>query len=136
MKAAILETFDEPFVVEEVELLPPEPDEVIVRTAASVFCITDCINQHGGTDKEPPFITGHSAVGAIEPDQTGLIEFKERWGATTRKCELHILDVRGRAPDLASYYASDGLARQVLTAPAARPAAAPPGGAWLNRWYC
>jgi Zn-dependent alcohol dehydrogenase len=66
MKAAILEAFDEPFLVEEVELLPPEPHDVIVRTSATVFCITDCINQHGGSTKEPPYVTGHSAVGVIE----------------------------------------------------------------------
>lgn len=75
MKAAILEEFHQPFLVEEVELLPPGPTDVIVRTGASVFCITDCINQHGGTDKQPPFLTGHSAVGTIEVVGEGVTLF-------------------------------------------------------------
>ena len=37
MKAAILEEFGCPLVVEEVELLPPGPNQVVVRTSASAF---------------------------------------------------------------------------------------------------
>lgn len=76
MKAAILEEFHRPFLVEEVELLPPDPVDVIVRTGASVYCITDCINQHGGTDRPLPFITGHSAVGVVEEVGSGVTLFR------------------------------------------------------------
>jgi FemAB-related protein (PEP-CTERM system-associated) len=66
--------------------------------------------------------------------QTGLVEFKERWGATTRPVVLYGLSVRQRIPDVASYYDSNGLARQVwrrLPLSWTRV-----GGAILNRWYC
>jgi S-(hydroxymethyl)glutathione dehydrogenase/alcohol dehydrogenase len=66
MRAAILEAFDEPLVVEEVELLAPGPNHVVVRTSASAFCITDCMNQHGYLGKQLPTILGHSGVGVIE----------------------------------------------------------------------
>jgi S-(hydroxymethyl)glutathione dehydrogenase/alcohol dehydrogenase len=66
MKAAILEAFDQPLVVEEVELLPPGPNHVVVRTTASAFCITDCMNQHGHLGKQLPTILGHSGVGLVE----------------------------------------------------------------------
>jgi FemAB-related protein (PEP-CTERM system-associated) len=72
--------------------------------------------------------------GTSSPDQTGLIEFKERWGATTRRVALYDLDVTGRAPDVASYYESGGLARKVwrrLPLTLTRW-----GGSILNRWYC
>ena len=66
MKAAILEAFGAPFAVEEVELLPPGPTEVVVRTGATVFCITDCINARGELGKEPPTILGHAGIGVVE----------------------------------------------------------------------
>jgi FemAB-related protein (PEP-CTERM system-associated) len=72
--------------------------------------------------------------GTSSRDQAGLIEFKERWGATTRPVVLYALDVRGHAPDLASYYEAGGLARKVwrrLPLPLTRAA-----GAVLNRWFC
>jgi len=66
MRAAILEEFDQPLVVEEVELLPPGPNHVVVRTTASAFCITDCMNQHGHLGKLLPTVLGHSGVGIVE----------------------------------------------------------------------
>ena len=66
MKAAILEEFHQPLVVEEVELLPPAPDGAIVRTTASAFCITDCMNQRGELGKKLPTILGHAGVGVVE----------------------------------------------------------------------
>jgi S-(hydroxymethyl)glutathione dehydrogenase/alcohol dehydrogenase len=47
MRAALLAELKAPFVVEEVELLDPTPGRVVVRTGATPFCSTDCINQRG-----------------------------------------------------------------------------------------
>ncbi len=66
MRAAILEEFGRPLVVEEVELLPPAPDGLIVRTGASAFCITDCTNQRGDLGKQLPTVLGHSGMGVVE----------------------------------------------------------------------
>jgi Zn-dependent alcohol dehydrogenase len=66
VKAAILEALGSPFVVEDVELLPPADDEVIVRTTATVFCITECMIARGALPKIPPTVLGHSAVGIVE----------------------------------------------------------------------
>jgi len=66
MRAAILEEFGKPLVVEEVELLPPGPGHVVVRTTASAFCYTDCMNQRGDLGKQLPTVLGHSAVGIVE----------------------------------------------------------------------
>jgi S-(hydroxymethyl)glutathione dehydrogenase / alcohol dehydrogenase len=66
MRAAILEAFGQPLVVEEVELLAPGPSHVIVRTTASVFCVTDCMNQRGDLGKQLPTILGHAGVGIVE----------------------------------------------------------------------
>jgi S-(hydroxymethyl)glutathione dehydrogenase/alcohol dehydrogenase len=66
MKAAILEEFHRPLLLEDVELLPPAPDGAIVRTTASAFCITDCMNVRGELGKQLPTILGHAGFGVVE----------------------------------------------------------------------
>jgi S-(hydroxymethyl)glutathione dehydrogenase/alcohol dehydrogenase len=66
MRAALLAELKQPFVVEDVDLLDPTPGRVIVRTAATPFCSTDCINQRGDLGKVPPTILGHASIGVIE----------------------------------------------------------------------
>lgn len=73
-------------------------------------------------------------MGTSSRDQTGLIEFKERWGAQTRPAVFYDLPVRGRVPAIERYYSSAGLARRVwrqLPLWATRA-----GGGALNRWFC
>jgi len=66
MRAALLAELKAPFVVEEVELLDPTPGRVVVRTGATPFCSTDCINQRGELGKVPPTILGHASIGIVE----------------------------------------------------------------------
>ena len=72
--------------------------------------------------------------GTSSRDQTGLIEFKERWGSQTQPVCVYSLPVRGKAPDLERYYDSHGLTRRLwrkLPLPATRWLGGP-----LNRWFC
>jgi hypothetical protein len=72
--------------------------------------------------------------GTSSRDQTGLIEFKERWGAVTRPAVLYSLPVNGRVPDISKYYDSTGLERRVwrkLPLPLTQL-----GGGILSRWFC
>ena len=66
MRAALLAELRAPFVVEEVDLLDPTPGRVVVRTGATPFCSTDCINQRGELGKVPPTILGHASIGVVE----------------------------------------------------------------------
>ena len=66
MRAALLAELKQPFVVEDVDLLDPTPGRVIVRTGATPFCSTDCINQRGDLGKVPPTILGHASIGTVE----------------------------------------------------------------------
>jgi S-(hydroxymethyl)glutathione dehydrogenase/alcohol dehydrogenase len=66
MKAALLVAVDAPLVVEDVELLPPGPTHVIVRTTASALCYTDCMNRRGDLVKQLPTILGHAGIGIVE----------------------------------------------------------------------
>lgn len=87
MRAAILAEYGRPLVVEDVEPIPPGPEDVVVRTRASALCITDCFIQRGDLGAVPrdaraleaagdaapppvdallPLIPGHAAVGVVE----------------------------------------------------------------------
>jgi S-(hydroxymethyl)glutathione dehydrogenase/alcohol dehydrogenase len=66
VRAAVLAELKQPIVVEEIELLDPTPGRVVVRTGATPFCSTDCINQRGELGKVPPTILGHASIGVVE----------------------------------------------------------------------
>ncbi len=102
------------------------PDAVTTRAYAALYWRAIEFGLAGGYQR--------LSWGTSSRDQTGLIEFKERWGAISRDAVLYDMDVRGRAPDLASYYESGGVARSVwrrLPLAVTRG-----GGAVLNRWFC
>jgi Zn-dependent alcohol dehydrogenase len=65
MRAALLVAFNEPFVVDDIDYLDPAPGRVIVRTGASPFCSTDCVNWRGELGKVPPTILGHASMGEV-----------------------------------------------------------------------
>jgi hypothetical protein len=74
------------------------------------------------------------SMGSSAPHQTGLLDFKQRWGATTRHAVLYTAAVRGSAPDLSRYFNEQGLAQRIwrrLPVFATRPL-----GGTLNRWFC
>jgi S-(hydroxymethyl)glutathione dehydrogenase/alcohol dehydrogenase len=66
MRAALLAEIRQPFVVEDIDYLPPSPGRVLVRTGASPFCSTDCVNWRGDLFKIPPTILGHASMGYVE----------------------------------------------------------------------
>ncbi len=72
--------------------------------------------------------------GSSTPEQTGLLEFKERWGGTSVPVHFHDLALRSSPPDIESYYDSEGLARRVWKR-LPLPVTALLGGP-LTRWFC
>jgi FemAB-related protein (PEP-CTERM system-associated) len=72
--------------------------------------------------------------GTSSRDQAGLIEFKERWGATSTATALYDLAVKGKVPDIEKYYDSGGLVRRLWRK---LPLAVTPVlGSRLNQWFC
>ncbi len=73
MKAAVLYQPNEPFVVEEVTLLPPRQGEVLVKLAASGLCGSDLHKIKGEQEHPLPVVLGHEGAGIVEevgPDVT------------------------------------------------------------------
>jgi S-(hydroxymethyl)glutathione dehydrogenase / alcohol dehydrogenase len=76
MRAAVLEEFGQPLVVQEVELAEPRAGEVLVRLVACGVCHTDLYSASGADPSGyAPAVLGHEGAGVVErvgPDVTSL----------------------------------------------------------------
>lgn len=68
MKAAVVKSFGQPLVVEDVAIPQPGHGQVVVRIETSGLCHTDIHAAHGDwpAKPNPPFIPGHEGVGLVE----------------------------------------------------------------------
>jgi S-(hydroxymethyl)glutathione dehydrogenase / alcohol dehydrogenase len=67
MRAAVLEEFSKPLVVQEVELADPGPGEVLVRLVACGVCHTDMYTASGvDPSGYAPTVLGHEGAGVVE----------------------------------------------------------------------
>lgn len=64
--AAVLEEYDTPFVLQDVELGEPRAGEVLVRVAATGICHTDGLAQHADLPFPTPGVLGHEGAGVVE----------------------------------------------------------------------
>jgi Zn-dependent alcohol dehydrogenase len=75
MKAAVCYEFGKPLVVEEVDLAPPQANEVQVRLAATAICHSDVHlirGDWGDWGGLPPIIAGHECAGVVEAVGAGV----------------------------------------------------------------
>ncbi len=67
----------EPLVVEELELLPPQSGEVLVRVTTAGLCHSDLSHIDGTLRKPMPLVIGHEAAGVVEALGPGVTELRE-----------------------------------------------------------
>lgn len=73
MRAAVLEEFGKPLVVQEVELAEPGPGEVLVRLEACGVCHTDLYTASGADPSGyAPAVLGHEGAGVVERTGEGV----------------------------------------------------------------
>ena len=73
IRAAVLEEFAQPLVVQEVELDGPGPGEVLVRLAACGVCHTDLYTASGADPSGyAPTVLGHEGAGVVEAVGDGV----------------------------------------------------------------
>jgi S-(hydroxymethyl)glutathione dehydrogenase / alcohol dehydrogenase len=73
MRAAVLEEFGEPLVVQEVELLDPAAGEALVRLVACGVCHTDLYTASGvDPSGYTPTVLGHEGAGVVEAVGPGV----------------------------------------------------------------
>ena len=66
MKAAVLHKVGGPFVVQDVEVLPPQKGEVRVKLKAAGLCHSDWHFVDGNLSRPFPVVLGHEGAGVIE----------------------------------------------------------------------
>lgn len=73
IRAAVLEEFGAPLVVQEVELLPPRRGEALVRVLACGVCHTDLYTASGvDPSGYSPCVLGHEGAGVVEAVGEGV----------------------------------------------------------------
>jgi S-(hydroxymethyl)glutathione dehydrogenase/alcohol dehydrogenase len=73
IKAAVLEEFAQPLVIQDVELDGPGPGEVLVRIAACGVCHTDMYTASGADPSGyAPTVLGHEGAGVVEEVGEGV----------------------------------------------------------------
>src|SRR6187397_3578391 len=78
MRAAVLEEFGEPLVVQEVDLAEPGEREALVRLAACGVCHTDLYTASGvDPSGYAPTVLGHEGAGVVERVGEGVTSLAE-----------------------------------------------------------
>jgi propanol-preferring alcohol dehydrogenase len=74
MKAAVVQEFHQPLVIEERPIPEPGPGQVTVQMEASGVCHTDIHAAHGDwpVTPTPPFVPGHEGVGLVHAVGAGV----------------------------------------------------------------
>src|ERR687895_2792693 len=73
IRAAVLEEFAKPLVVQDLELQGPKPGEVLVRLAACGVCHTDLYTASGADPSGyAPTVLGHEGAGVVERAGDGV----------------------------------------------------------------
>jgi S-(hydroxymethyl)glutathione dehydrogenase / alcohol dehydrogenase len=72
IRAAVLEETGAPFVVDELELAPPGPGEVLIRLRASGVCHSDQNAIDGTAATRCPAVLGHEGAGVVEAVGAGV----------------------------------------------------------------
>src|SRR5579864_5557745 len=100
MRAAVLEEFGRPLVVQDVELAEPRAGEVLVRLAACGVCHTDLFTASGADPSGyAPAVLGHEGAGVVERVGEGVTSVAPGDHVVTlfspqcREC-VHCLDSR------------------------------------------
>ncbi len=77
MRAAVLEAFGKPLVVQELDIAPPKEGEVLVKVHACGVCHTDLYTQSGADPSGYfPCVLGHEGAGVVEEVGAGVTSLK------------------------------------------------------------
>lgn len=79
MRAAVVEQFGEPLLLQEWEIPTPAPGQILVKTEACGVCHTDLHAAHGDWPVKPtlPFVPGHEGIGPVVAVGAGVKTVKE-----------------------------------------------------------
>jgi Zn-dependent alcohol dehydrogenase len=74
--AAVMHAVNAPLAIEEVELAPLAPDDVLVRIRATGLCHTDLEAMQGSLVYPMPIVLGHEGAGVVEAVGSNVTELQ------------------------------------------------------------
>jgi alcohol dehydrogenase len=74
--AALPYSISKPLAIEEIEIDPPGPDEVLVRMGSAGLCHSDLSAINGSRPRPTPMVIGHEAAGTVEEAGAGVDDLK------------------------------------------------------------
>ena len=75
IRAAVVYKPNDPYVIEEVDLADPKPNEVLVKIVASGVCHTDYLIASGEMTPIHPVVLGHEGCGVVERVGENVTDF-------------------------------------------------------------
>ncbi|XP_037602078.1 alcohol dehydrogenase 1-like [Sebastes umbrosus] len=76
-KAAVAWEPNQPLVIEDIEVAPPQEDEVRIKIVATAVCHTDLYQLFENTQKDNfPVVLGHEGAGIVESVGPGVTEYQ------------------------------------------------------------
>ncbi|MFI7166299.1 NAD(P)-dependent alcohol dehydrogenase [Rhodococcus erythropolis] len=72
VQAALVESTDGPFVINDVTIADPKPGEILVRITAAGICHTDLATKSMWPDIFSPMVFGHEGAGVVEAVGVGV----------------------------------------------------------------
>nr|MDT0663936.1 alcohol dehydrogenase catalytic domain-containing protein [Micromonospora sp. DSM 115978] len=132
--AAVLRQADQPYVLEEIELDPPGPGEVLVRVVGAGMCHTDVVPRLAGSFSPPPIITGHEGSGVVEAVGEGVqhVSVGDHVVLSFDSCGDCVNCRRGVPPYCDTFLVRNMLGRRLDGSTGVRDAA---GGEISSRWF-
>ena len=76
-RAAVCREFNQPLVIEDIELAEPSDGEVRVKLSACAICHSDILFMQGAWGGVLPAVYGHEAAGVVEKAGAGVTNVKE-----------------------------------------------------------
>ena len=76
MRAAVIESFNQPWQLRDLPDPRPAPGQVVIKVHASGMCYTDLHAHHGVFPLKPPFVAGHEPAGVIAEIGAGVTDLK------------------------------------------------------------
>lgn len=76
MRAAVIESFNQPWKLVDLPDPRPAPGQVVIKVHASGMCFTDLHAHHGVFPLKPPFVAGHEPAGVIAELGAGVTDLK------------------------------------------------------------
>lgn len=137
MRAAVIDTFNQPWQVRELPDPRPAPGQVVIRVHSSGMCYTDMHAHHGLFPLKPPFVAGHEPAGVIAEVGPGVTDLKvgDRVGVFWNqkgcgRCDACQAGRPGACPDAQSWMHLGGSNAELMLAWASGCALIPDGASF------